>query len=393
MSATERRRIERSSSAVYFAAALLAVTAVACGGADGSPMNDSPAVPATVVSASGAAPLLELQSALPVGNEAGWYAHRLAELDYEIVRLRQERDGVSVVHARKAGHSYEVRVAADANDGIVRSVEIAPVAAAEEAAVVASAPEAAAEARASSSVVTSAPPAAEPAAQPAPEPVRELAAPPAAEPVAQPAPEPVREPAVPPVAGPAPAPEPYVAPPLPEPRAYTVRVPSGTTIAARLDGELSSGNAEVGDGFVMHVTDAVWVDGVEVLPAGAQVWGYVAEVERAGRPNKGGRLVLATESVQVDGETLALDAIISPDGERLEGRDSAREDIKEVAIGAGLGGLVGGLLGGKKGVLVGVLAGGGGTFVATKGEEVEIPRDAPLSLELRRDLNVTFADR
>ena len=59
---------------------------------------------------------------------------------------------------------------------------------------------------------------------------------------------------------------------------------------------------------------------------------------------------------------------------------------------ADLGGLVGGLLGGKKGVLVGVLAGGGGTFVATKGEEIELPRDTPLDLELRRDLTITMVD-
>jgi hypothetical protein len=34
--------------------------------------------------------------------------------------------------------------------------------------------------------------------------------------------------------------------------------------------------------------------------------------------------------------------------------------------------------------------GGGGTFVATKGEEVELPVDTPLYVELRRNLDVTF---
>jgi hypothetical protein len=177
-----------------------------------------------------------------------------------------------------------------------------------------------------------------------------------------------------------------------EPRTLLVSVPAGTRISTRLDRFLSSADAEVGDTFSMSIGDAVWVDGVEVLPAGTRVWGYLSEVERARRPNKGGRIVLQADTVQLNGEVLALDAVVTADEERLEGRDSVREDLKEVAIGAGLGGVVGGILGGKKGALIGILVGGGGTFAATKGEEVELPADTPLYVELRRNLDVTFVE-
>jgi hypothetical protein len=177
-----------------------------------------------------------------------------------------------------------------------------------------------------------------------------------------------------------------------EPRTLLVSVPAGTRISTRLDRFLSSADAEVGDTFSMRIGDAVWVDGVEVLPAGTRVWGYLSEVERARRPNKGGRIVLEADTVQLNGEVLALDAVVTADEERLEGRDSVREDLKEVAIGAGLGGVVGGILGGKKGALIGILVGGGGTFAATKGEEVELPADTPLYVELRRNLDVTFVE-
>jgi hypothetical protein len=196
---------------------------------------------------------------------------------------------------------------------------------------------------------------------------------------------------------PAPAYEPVVerdpAPAPAEPRTIVVSVPAGTRISTHLDRPLSSADAEVGDTFSMSIGEAVWVDGVEVLPAGTRVWGYLSEVERARRPNKGGRVVLQADTVQLHGDVLALDAVVTADEERLEGRDSVKEDLKEVAIGAGLGGVVGGILGGKKGALIGILVGGGGTFAATKGEEVELPADTPLYVELRRNLDVTFVER
>jgi hypothetical protein len=210
-------------------------------------------------------------------------------------------------------------------------------------------------------------------------PAETAGAPPVGEPAASPYPPRATEPAV--EREPAPA---------PEPRTFVVSVPAGTMISTRLDRFLSSADAEVGDTFSMSIGEAVWVGNVEVLPAGTRVWGYVAEVERARRPNKGGRIVLTADTVQLNGDVLSLDAVVTADEERLEGRDSVREDLKEVAIGAGLGGVVGGILGGKKGAIVGILVGGGGTFVATKGEEVELPVDTPLYVELRRNLDVTF---
>src|SRR5919199_3347834 len=58
---------------------------------------------------------------------------------------------------------------------------------------------------------------------------------------------------------------------------------SDTTMRVRLDNELSSRTARVGDTFSTTVTEPVYAEGVEVIPTGSKVWGRVTTVNRAGR--------------------------------------------------------------------------------------------------------------
>lgn len=413
MGASEGGRDKRFGEAMGVVATVLAVAAVACGGATGTTLDARTATPEGAATLANGAHggLVELQRGLPTGHPSDWYTERLAALDYQVARLRQEDDGTVVYRVVKAGEAFDVRIAVDRRANAARSVQIEPLAGETtgEGAGMAEIGAAASSPTSSPADVVEQQPAdssvaaagASPRREPelpreapvetngagsesgapalesrASEPAAGARAPDTADDSSASPSVPVRDRASPPAP--------------PEPRTWVVTVPAGTRVAARLDTDISSARAAPGDAFSMTVREAVWADGFEVLPAGTRVWGYVAEVERAARPNKGGRLVLAADGVELDGNELQVDAFVTTDGARLEGRDSTHEDIKEVAIGAGLGGLVGGILGGKKGVLVGVLAGGGGTFVATKGEEVELAADTPLFVELRRDLNVTF---
>src|SRR5438045_9446706 len=71
--------------------------------------------------------------------------------------------------------------------------------------------------------------------------------------------------------------------PAPAPlRYFTVR--ADETIRVRMDNELSSRTARIGDRFTATVTEPVYGEsGVEVIPVGSKVWGRVSSVTRAGR--------------------------------------------------------------------------------------------------------------
>jgi hypothetical protein len=164
-------------------------------------------------------------------------------------------------------------------------------------------------------------------------------------------------------------------------------LPAGTRVRTKLNDYLDSGESSAGDLFTMTVIENVYVGGDVAIRVGSQIRGYVASAESARRPNKGGRLILKADSMVIDGKRVLFEAIVTAETER-EGQSSIKEDWKEIAAGAGVGGLVGGLIGGGKGVLAGVLVGGGGTFLATKGEQIELPPDTELIVELREPVQV-----
>lgn len=165
-------------------------------------------------------------------------------------------------------------------------------------------------------------------------------------------------------------------------------LPSGTTIHVRLDDALDSGEAEVGDEFSLTVSRAITTDVGEVIPVGTRIRGKVTEVVRAARPQRAGKLVLEPVSLSVRGETITIDGRITADEAQLEGEGSVKEDLKTIGIGAGIGAAIGGILKGGKGALAGLIIGGGGTFLGTKGEQVKLPVETPLLVELEESLSV-----
>src|SRR5215208_3371411 len=72
--------------------------------------------------------------------------------------------------------------------------------------------------------------------------------------------------------------------PAPPPLRYFT-VPADTVIRVRMDTELNSKTARVGDRFSTTVTEPVYGggSGVDVVPVGSKIWGRVSSVRRAGR--------------------------------------------------------------------------------------------------------------
>lgn len=353
----------RSTAAVAGWTLFLAAGVLLSAGCSATPGQESPE--------ADAGSLAELQAGMPTGNPPAWYTDKLEQLDYEIRTLRYERSDLLAYDVVKGPTAFHIELALDPEAETASKIEIQPTTEEAIAALDGSSgshEEATADAARQSSAPTVTD---EPQASP--------------EPPAAPQPE-ETAPETPPATRS--EPPPADSPPAPEP---VVALPAGTFIATRLNDGLDSGTAQVGDRFSMLVPEAVSLAGITVLPAGSRIWGYVAEVEKARRPNGPGRLTLKADLIEADGASVEFEGLITAEGERLEGEDSVHEDIKEIAVGAGIGGLLGGILGGGKGVVVGILIGGGGTFIATKGEEVRLPPDTPLYVELREEVIVPVA--
>src|SRR5919112_3026039 len=73
------------------------------------------------------------------------------------------------------------------------------------------------------------------------------------------------------------------------PRVRYFTVPADTVIRVRMDTELNSKTARVGDRFSTTVTEPVYGGGggVDVIPVGSKVWGRVTSVRRSGRRTPG----------------------------------------------------------------------------------------------------------
>ena len=142
----------------------------------------------------------------------------------------------------------------------------------------------------------------------------------------------------------------------------------------------------------MSVSEPVVTERGTARPRGSRIRGTVTEVESAGRPQKSGRMVLRPDYLATQGETILLDGTITAEGRAIEGEGSIREDLKKIGIAAGVGVVLGGIIEGGEGGLAGLLIGGGGTFLGTKGEQVELPPESPLIVELQESVRVPLED-
>ncbi len=132
---------------------------------------------------------------------------------------------------------------------------------------------------------------------------------------------------------------------------------------------------------------AIVVDGVEVVPAGAQMSGVVTEALRSARVKGRARLALRFNSITIDDAPTAIGtAAIAREAEGTK-----KEDAAKIGIGAGAGAVIGAITGGKKGAAVGGAVGAGagtGVVLATRGDEVTLAAGTSLTTTLTRPLVV-----
>lgn len=166
-----------------------------------------------------------------------------------------------------------------------------------------------------------------------------------------------------------------------------VTVPEGTRMQVRLTESVSSDDSAVGDRVGFEVAEPVTVGDDTVIPAGSSVVGTVTHVEKAERPQKPGELGIEVEELVVGGDSVKLDAAFAS-----KGKGSHEEDARDIGIGAAIGAIVGGIAEGAEGAIAGLVLGGGGVFLATKGENVELPAGTVLLVQLEEPIEVPLSE-
>lgn len=171
---------------------------------------------------------------------------------------------------------------------------------------------------------------------------------------------------------------------IPAERQYSVS--TGTTMRVRMNSELSSKTARVGQTFLVTVTEPVYSStGVVVVPTGSTVTGRVDAVTPAAKGGKVGTISATFISVNLpNGRKRTINGSLA----ELESKNATSDNEggasgnktkyrKLIFIGGGgVGGLViGGAVGGGKGALIGGIIGGVGGWIAetqTKGAEAVV---------------------
>ena len=180
---------------------------------------------------------------------------------------------------------------------------------------------------------------------------------------------------------------------------YTV--PADTVIRVRLNEELNSRNARVGDRFSTNVTEPVHAGtGVEVIPVGSKIWGRVTQVNRA-QKRKPGNITVAFNSVElpngrtavINGSltTLQADDVNADNEGSVTGKSNRKRDAVFIGGGAAGGALIGAIAGGGKGAAIGGILGGvlgTGARVLEKEKEAEVQSGTEFGVILNRSVSL-----
>lgn len=165
-----------------------------------------------------------------------------------------------------------------------------------------------------------------------------------------------------------------------------VTVPEHTRIHVVLDQAVST-SARPGHHFRATVSRPVVIEGKTVIPKGAHAEGVVVEAKEAGRVKGRAQLLLALQSVDVDGQNYPVHTYSS----RELGHSHMKHHLLWIGGGAGGGVLIGALAGGGMGAAIGGPVGAAaGTTVAliTAKRDLKLRPETPLTFQLEKPATI-----
>lgn len=181
---------------------------------------------------------------------------------------------------------------------------------------------------------------------------------------------------------------------------YTVS--TGTTFRVRMNNNISSKTARVGDTFTTTVTEPVYSNtGVVVIPTGSTVTGRIDSVVAAKKGGNPGQISVSFRSVRLPtGKTRSINGSLTDlntkdaksDNESTASGDKMK-NRKIIFIGGGAGGgaVLGAAIGGGKGALIGGLLGAGAGYLGekfTKGENAEVKSGTEFGVYLNQAVSM-----
>ena len=175
-------------------------------------------------------------------------------------------------------------------------------------------------------------------------------------------------------------------------------VPEGTVIPVSLISEISTKNAEEGNGVYAQTIFPVTVDNQIVIPVNSYVRGRVVNAERPGRVSGKAALTINFHTLilpsgltlPIFGSLGGIGGVAERRGEAtIAGVSSKGEDAATIGQNAGTGAIIGGIAGGGKGVAIGAGAGaaaGVAQVLLSRGEDLALARGTTIEVVLDRPL-------
>ena len=169
------------------------------------------------------------------------------------------------------------------------------------------------------------------------------------------------------------------------------RIPAGTHVRLRMEGEIGSKFSSVNDTFLARVATAVMIRDVIVLPAGTLVEGRIIEASPAALGSRNGRIDIRMETLKFsDVLNRSIDGTpASPFQAKRSGR------LLPVIGGSIIGAAVGFAVGSAPGAVIGAGLGGGigaGAGYSRKGSDIRLKEDDVFEIVLKKEVVLPVLD-
>lgn len=183
-----------------------------------------------------------------------------------------------------------------------------------------------------------------------------------------------------------------------------VMVPAGATVKAMLTAPISSAYTTAGQTVSLALNNDFYYANQLIAPAGSTVYGTVIESSKAKRGSINGKLCVRFSQIFTPyGTQIPISAVIKTDdssgvlvgGTKMDVTKAYTKDLAAGSAAGALSGLVFGALAGGdvgRGAALGTAVGAGGGLVKSvwdKGNEVEIPANASIEIQLTQPITVS----